>query len=229
MNFDIVPVGDRCLIVEFGRQVEPAANRAALDFARQLMDEEMPGIVDVVPAFTTVAVHYRPESFAEGGMPYRHLREGLAAMLARGVATHAGEGRIVEIPVCYGGEFGPDLDEVAGLCGLPREQIIERHVASPHVVCMLGFAPGFPYIGGLDRSLAVPRRSTPRTRIAAGSVAIARDQTVIYPLETPGGWNVIGRTPLRLFDAASETPCLLQPGDRLRFVPVAADVFAEVA
>ncbi len=227
----IAPVGDRSLIVEFGQAVEPVVNATVRSFARELLDEPIAGIVDVVPAFTTVAVHYRPEFFAEGASPYDVLRRRLDALLARGIRHHDEDARTVEIPVCYGGEFGPDLQEVAAACGLQTEEVIARHVASQHLVYMLGFAPGFPYIGGLDPSLAVPRRSTPRTRIPAGSVAIARDQTSIYSLETPGGWSVIGRTPLKLFDAVAESPCLLRPGDRIRFVPASADIFgnAEVA
>ncbi len=228
-HWRIDPVGDRCLIVEFGRVVAPAINETVRDFARQLLDEPIAGVVDVVPAFTTVAIHYRPEFFAEGGSPYDVLSRQLDALLVRGIRRHGEDVRTVEIPVCYGGEFGPDLDEVAAACGLQPAQVIERHIASQHVVYMLGFAPGFPYIGGLDPSLAMPRRSTPRTRIPAGSVAIASDQTSIYSLETPGGWNVIGRTPLKLFDAGSKAPCLLRAGDRIRFVPVSAEVFGSAA
>ena len=232
LSWRIAPVGDRSLVVEFGQTVEPAINATVRNFARELLDEPIAGIVDVVPAFTTVAVHYRPEFFIDGsGSPYDVLRRRLDALLARGIRHHDEDARTVDIPVCYGGEFGPDLEEVAAACGLRAEEVIERHIASQHVVYMLGFAPGFPYIGGLDPSLAVPRRGTPRTRIPAGSVAIASDQTSIYSLETPGGWNLIGRTPLKLFDATAESPCLLRPGDRIRFVPASADIFgnAEVA
>ena len=132
----------------------------------------------------------------------------------------ASAGRSIDIPVCYGGEFGPDLDDVATACGLSAEQVIERHMQSAHRVYMLGFAPGFPFIGGLDPALKMPRRASPRTRIPPGSVGIARDQSCVYPLETPGGWNLIGRTPVRLFDPAANPPCLLAPGDRVRFVRI---------
>ena len=132
------------------------------------------------------------------------------------------------MPVCYGGEFGPDLAEVAAACGLAPEAVTELHRASPHVVYMLGFAPGFPYIGGLDQRLAMPRRSTPRERVPAGTVAIARDQTAIYSLETPGGWNMIGRTPLKLFNPLADPPCLLQAGDELRFVPISPQQYQTI-
>ena len=130
--------------------------------------------------------------------------------------------RVVEVPVCYGGDFGPDLAEVAVACDLTPDDVIARHAPSPHVVHMLGFAPGFPYMGGLDARLTVPRRATPRTAVPAGSVAIARDQSAIYPFEAPGGWNLIGRTPLRLFRPTTQPPCLLEPGDEVRFVPISS-------
>lgn len=225
----IAPLGDRCLVVEFGKRVDPEIGRTARSFAAQLLANPLDGVLDIVPAFTSVAVHYRPDAFAGPELPHAHLRRELEAMLARGVAAQSVASRVVEVPVCYGAEFGPDLDEVAAACGLTPDDVIRLHGASPHVVYMLGFAPGFPYVGGLDERLAVPRRSTPRTAIPAGSVAIARDQSVIYPLETPGGWNVIGRTPLRLFDAAAEPPCLLQPGDEVRFVPLSLEQFQNLA
>jgi KipI family sensor histidine kinase inhibitor len=145
------------------------------------------------------------------------------------VGRAASAPRVVEVPVCYGGEFGPDLEEVAATCGLAVAEAIALHGASPHVVYMLGFAPGFPYIGGLDPRLAVPRRATPRAKVPAGSVAIARDQTSIYPNESPGGWNLIGRTPVALFDMNADPPCLLQPGDRVRFVAVSARQYDAIA
>jgi KipI family sensor histidine kinase inhibitor len=131
--------------------------------------------------------------------------------------------------VCYGGESGPDLDAVAEHAGLSRDDVIARHAAAEYTVAMLGFAPGFPYLLGLDRALQVPRRPSPRTRVPAGSVAIGGAQTGIYPRELPGGWHLIGRTPLVLFDPAREPPCLLAPGDRVRFREIEAGEFARLA
>ena len=224
----IAPLGDRCLVVEFGHRVDPEIACTVRSFAAHLLGNPPEGVLDVVPTFTTVAVHYRPQAFTGPELPHVELRRQLEALLAHGVAGERVTARVVEVPVCYGGEFGPDLDEVAAACRLSPQEVIGLHGASPHVVYMLGFAPGFPYIGGLDERLAVPRRSTPRTAIPAGSVAIARDQSVIYPLETPGGWNLIGRTPLPLFDASAEPPCLLQPGDEVRFVPVSLEQFQDM-
>ena len=225
----IEQAGDRCLMVELGRHVDPQVNQAVHALAQHLLEHPIRGVTDVVPAFTTVALHYRPEAIDAGvagePAPYRRLGREIEAILARGVLATQHAVRTVEIPVCYGGDFGPDLDEVAAACGLTSQQVIELHGASPHMVYMLGFAPGFPYMGGLDARLAMPRRSTPRVKIPAGTVAIAREQSAIYTLETPGGWNLIGRTPLELFTPHAESPTLLRPGDRVRFVPISRERF----
>ena len=202
----IRPLGDRCLIVQFGERVDREINQAARSLAEHLLANPVPGVIDVVPAFTTVALYYRPEAFAGEMQPCERLTRRVESILAAGVPSTVGAGRVVEIPVCYGGEWGPDLDQVATACKLSAEQAIELHRASPHIVYMLGFAPGFPYLGGLDPRLAMPRRATPRTKVPAGTVAIAREQTAIYSVETPGGWNLIGRTPLALFDVEAELP-----------------------
>jgi KipI family sensor histidine kinase inhibitor len=134
--------------------------------------------------------------------------------------------RLVEIPVCYGGDFGPDLDALADHARLGAEEVVERHAGAMYTVAMLGFAPGFPYLFGLDPALHMPRRASPRTRVPAGSVAIGGAQTGIYPSELPGGWQLIGRTPLVLFDADRDPPSLLMPGDRVRFVAIDAAALA---
>jgi len=216
-------MGDRCLMVEFGDRVDPDINRAARTFADTLLADPVPGVTDVVPAFTSVAVHYRPEAVAGSaadGPAFRRMQQTLETILRQGGTGSAAQQRLIEIPVCYGGEFGPDLPAIAAACGLSEQQVIELHSAGSHLVYMLGFAPGSPYIGGLDRRLELPRRSTPRTKVPAGTVAIAREQTAIYSIEMPGGWNLLGRTPLQLFNLHSDPPCLLRPGDRVRFLPI---------
>jgi inhibitor of KinA len=222
-------MGDRCLIVEFESRVDAAINRRARSLAGLLLAQPPPGVLDVVPAFCTVAVFYRPESFEPVPSPFQQLRLLIESLLAAGDDADQASARVVPVPVCYGGTYGPDLEEVARACAMAPEEVIEAHVASEHVVFMLGFSPGFPYIGGLDPRLSVPRRATPRTHIPAGSVAIARDQTAIYTFETPGGWNLIGRTPMSLFDPAADPPCRLQAGDRIRFVPIAEQDFDAAA
>jgi len=226
----IAPLGDRCLIIEFGQEIDAETNLRARAVAAHLLAHPIPGVVDVVPAFTTVALHYRPECFADdpAAAPFERLAARLEEILTRGVGRRPPPARRMEIPVCYGGEHGPDLPELARAHDLAAEEVIAIHCASPHVVHMLGFAPGHPYIAGLDRRLAMPRRATPRLKVPAGSVAVAGSQSTIYSLETPGGWNLIGRTPLRLFLPERDPPCLLQPGDEVRFVAIPAKEFASL-
>lgn len=211
-------VGDRCMLIGLGDTVDPDTSLRVFAFVRRLKEQPIAGVRDIVPAFTTVALHYQPELF--DGSPFESLRALVLERLTRPFETQQLAARTIEVPICYGGEFGPDLEDVATQRGLSVEQVIALHLQSSHRVYMLGFSPGFPFIGGLDQSLVMPRRTSPRTRIPPGSVAIARDQTCIYPLETPGGWNLIGRTPVRLFDPSANPPCLLAPSDRVRFIRI---------
>lgn len=226
----IEPVGDSALLIGFGDRVDPAIGHRVQAFVAHLLARPLRAVRDVVPAFSTVTLHYRPEQVpGSGGTPYERLRLQVRQRLEIDLGADTAEPRLFEVPVWYGGEAGPDLDDVARQRKLPPDEVVRRHVASAHVVYMLGFAPGFPFIGGLDPALQMPRRTTPRTSVPPGSVAIARDQTCIYPLDTPGGWNIIGRTPLRLFDAAAEPPCLLGPGDAIRFVPIDEAAYRDMA
>ena len=222
----LVPMGDCCLIIEFGVKVDMATNQMVHAVADYLQAHPPKGVIDIVPSFTAVALHYRPEALEHvSASPYKQLKDVVEAILGSGITAKQRTARIVEIPVCYGGELGPDLVEVAAACRLTPDQVVALHGASESVVFMLGFAPGFPYAGGLDPKIAVPRRATPRTSVSEGTVAIANRQTVIYSMQSPGGWNLIGRTPLKLFDPASTPPCLLQPGDQLRFVAISRQQF----
>jgi len=224
----IAPQGDRCLMVEFGQKIDGETNLRARALAQYLLDRPLSGVVDVVPAFTTVAIHYRPEAFAEPvgpASPYEQLAARIEEILHRGVERKAPAPRQVEIPVCYGGEFGPDLAEVARARKLAPDEVVAIHSSSPHVVYMLGFAPGHPYLAGLDERLAMPRRATPRLNIMPGTIAIAGTQSVVYTLDTPGGWNLIGRTPRRVFTPETDPPCLLRPGDSVHFVPITIEEF----
>lgn len=208
----ILPQGDRCLIVWFGDRIDAGVGRACLA-----------GVTDVVPSFAAVAVHYRPGP--DGAPGYSMLAAQVERLLAGGIPVDDSAGREMEIPVCYGGEHGPDLEEATRAAGLTPEALVALHGAPGSMVYMLGFAPGHSYIGVHDARLDLPRRATPRTAVPAGSVAIANRQTVIYPARLPGGWNIIGATPLNLFDPGREPAALLQPGDRIRFVPIDAAEF----
>jgi inhibitor of KinA len=226
-DWSIEPQGDRCLIVALGDRIDPQLNGRARAIAEDLLGAALAGVLDVVPAFSTIAVHYRPDAVARGAgeAPWRALERRIAEIVERSSARPGATGRLVEIPVCYDADFGPDTADVAAHCGLATDDVGRVHAATEHFVYMLGFAPGQPYIGGLDRRLGIPRRGTPRVRVPQGSVAIAHGMTAIYTLETPGGWSLIGRTPLQLFMPQSDPPCLLRAGDRVRFMPVTRTEF----
>lgn len=216
----VKPAGDRALVVEFGDGIDPAVSAAVARLAARVAARKPDGVIETVPTYRSLMVHHDP--CAGDPEALAATLEALAAEVSREAADPgATPGRLVEIPVTYGGEMGPDLPYVCEKTGLSPEEVVRLHTAPTYVVYMLGFLPGFPYMGGLDPRLATPRLSTPRLRIPAGSVGIGGEQTGVYTLESPGGWAVIGRTPLTLFDPMREEPCLLLAGDRVRFVAAA--------
>jgi KipI family sensor histidine kinase inhibitor len=213
------PLGDAAVYAEFGSSLDIETNRSMLALAAALRARALPWVRDVVPALCGVAVHFDPD---HPDVPERPL-EAFDALLQetfRAASKYEDAGRTVEVPVCYDAEFAVDLDELAAATKVPAASIGKLHVASKHFVLAIGFVPGQPYIGGLDPRLSVPRRPTPRTQMPVGAVAIANGQTTVYPYATPGGWSIIGRTPLRVFDPAREQASLFLPGDRVRFVPI---------
>ncbi|NYT82358.1 5-oxoprolinase subunit PxpB [Alcaligenaceae bacterium] len=220
----ITPQGDRCLLLAFGDGIDIETGRLCGKAASALRAAGLAGVSDIVPAFNSVAVHYQPRLFRPRGA-LQELMDQIRLILADALSggKPAEDARQVDIPVCYGGEHGPDLEDVARHCGLSPQEVIRLHSGTPAYVFMLGFAPGAPYIGIHDPKLAIGRRDTPRTVVPAGSVAIANLQTVIYPNASPGGWNLIGSTPSVLFDPAREPVTLLAPGDTVRFVPIGPD------
>lgn len=185
-----------------------------------------PWIRDLVPGLGGLAVHFDP-SF-QGGI-LEAAAELVSDAIRKGLPHEEAVGRDVEVPVCYDAEFAPDLEEVCGKTGLSKSEVQQRHCAAEYRVLMIGFAPGHAYLGGLDAKLAVPRRASPRASVPAGSVAIANRQTVVYPFAISGGWSVIGRTPLVIFDATRSKPSLFGPGDRVRFRPIGRDEYAALA
>ena len=207
------PLGDAALLLELGAEIDPALNARVHALAVQLLAAPLPGVSEVTPAYTSLLVHYDPLL-----LDYADVRDWALAQAERSQAQVARPARVVEVPVRYGGADGPDLDFVAQHCGLTPAGVVRLHCAAEYRVYMMGFTPGFAYLGGLDARLAAPRLETPRTLIPAGSVGIAGMQTGIYPLDSPGGWRLIGRTSLRLFDPAADPPCLLAPGDVVKFV-----------
>lgn len=209
------PVGDAALLIRFGEQIDPLTNQRVHALAQRLEQAGVPGLGECVPGYASLLVHYDPQECVYGDLLAR-VKE---LFDTHGNVVDLQPGK-VDIPVVYGGDFGPDLGFVAEHTGLSEAEVIRLHSAGDYVVYMMGFMPGFPYLGGLDRRIAAPRLPTPRSRIPAGSVGIAGDATGVYPLESPGGWRIIGRTFLNLFDPHSNRPFLLNPGEIVRFVPV---------
>ncbi|MDR7486702.1 MAG: 5-oxoprolinase subunit PxpB [Armatimonadota bacterium] len=207
------PAGDRGILVEYPLEVSPETCAQVLGADAALAG--LPGVVETVPAFRSVLVVYDPRAVTFDDLADRAEH---AVRRAKPVALESG--RLIEVPVVYGGAAGPDLEEVASACGLQPDDVIRLHSEPLYLVYMLGFAPGYPYLGLLPAPLRLPRRAAPRLRVPAGSVAIADQFSGIYPQETAGGWHLVGRTPLVLFDPARTPPFLLRPGDRVRFVPV---------
>lgn len=230
-RFDIAPLGDRAVVVRFGDRIDPAITDFVLAAWRRIARAKPEGVIDLVPAYTTLTVHYdwrrMPQATLE--MPWQWLIGQLQALLTEPGGTDASSMRIVHIPVCYEGDYAPDLADVARAVGLSPADVVRRHSAADYRVAFLGFRPGFPYLLGLDPALAVPRLATPRLRIPAGSVGLGGAQTGIYPAAGAGGWRLIGRSPMRLFDIDREPPAMLAPGDRVRFVPIDAAEFERLA
>jgi KipI family sensor histidine kinase inhibitor len=228
MNLVIEPLAEDALLLRFGDGIDVDLNARVHAAARWLRAANLPGIIDIAPAYATLLLRFDPFAHSDCSELRKAVSEALRTDDSR-AATAPGVACEIEIPVCYGGEHGPDLGAVASQARLDPDEVIARHATAEYTVAMIGFAPGFPYLLGLDRTLEVPRRAHPRTRVPAGSVAIGGAQTGIYPRELPGGWNLIGRTPLTLFDAERDPPCLLAPGNRVRFRPIGADEFARLA
>ena len=215
-------LAEDALLLRFGERIDGDINQR-VHAAAAILQRQLPQL-ESVPAYASLMLRFDPLAWPD--------RDALQAAVLAALDAPAGTvaaPRTVRVPVHYGGAGGPDLDAVAAHCGLPRDEVIARHAGGDYRVAMLGFAPGFPYLLGLDPRLSVPRRADPRQRVPAGSVAIGGQQTGIYPAVLPGGWQLIGRTPLRLFDAARQPPSLLAPGDRVRFEAIDAATFAALA
>lgn len=216
------PLGERALLLRWGDTLDERTNARVHAAAATLRAAALSGVEDIAPAYASLLLRFDPAPWRAMGYAdvHRALRAHIEPLLAKAEASPLSQPRELLVGVCYGGECGPDLAEVAHLAGLSEQQVIERHCAPVYQVAMLGFAPGFPYLLGLDPVLHVPRRANPRICVPAGSVAIGGTQTGIYPRDLPGGWQLIGRTPMQLFDASRRPPGLLQPGDKVRFEAV---------
>ncbi|MDQ6623813.1 MAG: 5-oxoprolinase subunit PxpB [Verrucomicrobiota bacterium] len=217
---EVDPLGDSALLLRFPKTV---TIDKLLEMERRLAVAKLPGVIELAPAYETLAVFYDPVAVTtdEDASAFEILSRKIVELLnVPGSAPSARRMKLVEIPVCYGGAFGPDLEELAKHARLSAEEVIRRHCGARYRVSCLGFTPGFPYLSGLPNELSMPRRASPRQQVPAGAVAIGGNQTGVYPIASPGGWNLIGRTPLALFSASNDPPALLQAGDEVRFRPI---------
>ncbi len=223
---EFIPLGDSALLIRLGDDLEKLAPRSfenILGALQRLEAAQISGVVDLTLSYATIAVFFDPGRVVEAGAPVGNLVDWLTAKIQGALQKGSKrkqkkiESRLVEIPVCYEQEFGLDLDEVAQRAAISIKELIQLHTAPEYRVACVGFTPGFGFLSGLDQKLATPRREAPRTAVPAGSVAIGGIQTGVYPIRSPGGWNVIGRTALRMFDLQRDPPALLSAGDRVRF------------
>jgi inhibitor of KinA len=214
-DFRIVPAGDSALVVEFEERIDPAVNARVIRVADAIQGASIPGVRDVVPAYRSVAVFFNPIR-----TDYPRLLDCLEREARRPAAGRVEERAPIDVPVCYGGELGPDLADVAAFAGMSPDDVVAAHAGAIYRVFMLGFVPGFAYMGVVDARIAMPRRAVPRVRVPSGAVAIAGLQTGIYPAETPGGWQLIGRTPVKPYDPTRPEPFLFKAGDAVRFAPI---------
>lgn len=222
-------LGDNGIIIQFGDDISREVQRKIHSVTSYLDQHPIDWLIEYIPAFTTVAIFYDPlkvtTALNQLLLPFDNVRAELQQILTEIEFVETPQQRLVEIPVCYNREFGPDLAYVAEYNGLTAEEVIDLHTNGEYLVHMIGFSPGFPYISGLSKKITAPRRKTPRLKISARSVGIAGRQTGIYPIDTPGGWQIIGRTPLTLFQPNEEQPSLLKAGDRVKFKPISIEEF----
>lgn len=228
IRYNLRPQGDRCLSIDFGDAISLEIGLLCLRAAATLEKASLQGVTDIVPSYTAVALFYTP-GVEIGGTDFATLCAQVDEQLSSDLVQATTSTRQVDIPVCYGGKFGPDLGDIAKKTGLTEEQVIALHTQPGAMVFGLGFSPGHPYIGVHDPVFALPRRDVPRTAVPAGSVAIANRQSTIYPTLLPGGWHVLGATPLKLFDLNRAQPSLLLPGDQVRFISISEQEFDKLA
>ena len=223
-TFHLLPLGDSAITIQFGKAIDPRINARVVAFATSIAQQQWKGIVDIVPTYRSITVHFDPLLWDS-----TELLAQLQPLPRPRLCKTASQGTLHEIPVLYGGEGGPDLEDVAAFAGLKPSEAITLHASVQYRVYMLGFSPGFPYLGLVPERLAMPRLPAPRIKVPAGSIGIADRQTGIYPIATPGGWRLIGRTPLSLYRKTDPNPFPLKAGDLIRFRPIDPDEFNRVS
>ena len=231
MKYQLYPLGDCAITIDFGNHISYETHQTIQTITSFLDDNPPQWMIEYVPAYATITLFYNPIkipwSHINHTLPFHYICEQLNRLLPTIETGTKPQTRTVEIPVCYGGELGPDLEIVAKVNQLTIDEVIAIHTSTEYLVYMLGFAPGFPYLGGMSEKIATPRKETPRLTIPSQSVGIAGQQTGIYPIETPGGWQIIGRTPLQLFRPNENPPSTLKAGDKVRFISISHQEFVE--
>ncbi len=227
-SYTIFPLGDSAILIDFGNELNESINKKILAIFRKLKNENITGVLDVVPAYSSLTIHYDVMKIigkARGKAVFDIITDQLKKIVEDDTEISIEENRKINIPVCYDDEFGLDLIYLANEKKLSVEEVIQLHTSKTYRVYMIGFLPGFAYMGSVDQKIQIPRKENPRKKIEAGSVGIAGEQTGIYPLQSPGGWQIIGRTPLQLFNKEKKEPVLLQPGDEIKFFSISKDEF----
>lgn len=227
MKDSFYPLGDCAVVVKLGREIDMKTHQKVNQFTKKLSQNPFVGMIELVPAFSTVTVYYEPLKIhvRQDSSPYQTVCDILKKTGLELDNIEVSGKHTIDIPVCYGDDFGPDLAFVAKYNGLDDDEVVRIHTGRQYPVFMIGFVPGFPYLGGLSERIAAPRKTKPRQKVPAGSVGIAGTQTGIYPIESPGGWQIIGRTPMSLFRPQLNSPSLLQIGDMVRFYPISRETF----
>ena len=229
-TYRIFPLGDSALTIDFGNTINETINKEVLALFHSLKQQDFPGIKEMIPAYSSLSIFYDVPALRQN-IPskisvYEWMKEKLENLLRTAILTEAVEGRRIRMPVCYNNEYGTDMNKLAEMKNLSKEEIIQLHTGIKYRVYMLGFLPGFPYLGKTDKRIAAPRKNQPEL-VMSGSVALAGRQTGIYPMNSPGGWYVIGRTALKLFDVQKKDVTLLKPGDEVEFFSITKEEYLE--
>lgn len=221
--FQISAFGDQGMRIQFGNHISIKINQMIRSFAILLQRENIKGVREWIPSYTALTILYDPYLIT-----YKELKEKILVLQDHVFSSDVPAAHVIHIPTCYGGEYGPDLSYVARYNGFDERKVIDIHTSTKYLIYMMGFTAGFPYLGGMSPKIATPRQPVPRARILAGSVGIAGEQTGIYPLETPGGWQIIGRTPLKLYNPLNPSPILLEAGNYIQFIPITEEQFINI-